>query len=98
MPEYIILMHNDTSSDEADSDWEAYIQKLSASGYFRGGSVFGAGQCFRKDGLAAPVSTALSGFIRVEAVDMDSARKLLKGNPTFEAGGTVEIRELPKTS
>jgi len=29
--------------------------------------------------------------------NQDDARTLLVGNPVFEAGGTVEIRELPRT-
>jgi hypothetical protein len=37
------------------------------------------------------------GFIKVQAESLDHARELLKGNPVFEAGGTVEIRELPRT-
>jgi hypothetical protein len=32
------------------------------------------------------------------ARDLAHARSLLPGNPVYEAGGTVEIRELPRTS
>jgi hypothetical protein len=32
----------------------------------------------------------------MSAASLDEARKLLSGNPVFEAGGTVEIRELPR--
>jgi hypothetical protein len=39
----------------------------------------------------------LSGFIRVVADSLDHARTLVVGNPVFESGGTVEIRELPQT-
>lgn len=39
----------------------------------------------------------LTGYIRVSADSMDQAKSLLAGNPHFEAGGTVEIRELPRT-
>ena len=38
----------------------------------------------------------LSGYIRVQAETLEAAKKLLEGNPVFEAGGTVEIRELPR--
>jgi hypothetical protein len=37
----------------------------------------------------------LAGYIRVRADNLDEAKSLLAGNPVFEAGGTVEIRELP---
>jgi hypothetical protein len=33
----------------------------------------------------------------VTADDIEQAKTLLNGNPHFEAGGTVEIRELPRT-
>jgi hypothetical protein len=33
----------------------------------------------------------------VKAESLDQAKTLLAGNPQFEAGGTVEIRELPRT-
>ena len=39
----------------------------------------------------------LTGYIRVRAESLDQAKSLLAGNPLFEAGGTVEIRELPRT-
>jgi hypothetical protein len=32
----------------------------------------------------------------VEATDFDDARTLIAGNPVYEAGGTIEIRELPR--
>ncbi len=95
MQEYIIFMYNDTSSNQSESGWETYIQRLSESGSFRGGSAIGSGQSFRKVGLAAPIAANINGFIRIIASDMDSAYALMKGNPTFEAGGTIEIRELP---
>jgi hypothetical protein len=44
----------------------------------------------------AEISDNLVGFIRVCANDLNHARELVNGNPVFEAGGTVEIRELAK--
>jgi hypothetical protein len=51
----------------------------------------------RKGGTPAPVTAHLAGFIRVNTGNLDQAKSLLIGNPVFEAGGTVEIRELPRT-
>ena len=45
-----------------------------------------------------PVTEGLVGFIRVEADDLAGAEALLAGSPDYEAGGTVEIRLLPKDS
>jgi len=64
---------------------------------FKGGSAIGDGVCARKSGAPASVTAHLTGFIRVNADSLDQAKSLLIGNPVFEAGGTVEIRELPRT-
>ena len=49
-------------------------------------------------GTGTALTAHLGGFIRVEAESLADAEALLAGNPVFENGGTVEIRELPKTS
>ena len=95
MPEYIFFMHGDSASDERS--WGPYLRRLSESGAFQGGSAIGEGVCARKAGAPAPLSAHLFGFIRVNADSLAAARSLLAGNPVFEAGGTVEIRELPRT-
>ena len=64
------------------------------SGRFDGGSSIGNGVALRKGGEPPAVSGALIGSIVAEAENLQAARALLGGNPTFEAGGTVEIREL----
>jgi len=95
MADYIFLMHDDDPAGGAGLDWEPYLSRLREAGVFQGGSAIGDGQCERKSG-ATPAPTAhITGFIRVTAEDMAHARMLLAGNPVFEAGGTVEIRDLP---
>jgi len=88
-------MHDDAADDE--TDWQPYLRKLQQSGCFEGGSAIGDGICARKNGAPAPVTAHLTGYIRVTADSLDQAKSLLGGNPHFEAGGTVEIRELPRT-
>jgi hypothetical protein len=95
MAEYIFLMHDDCDADERA--WEPYLRKLEQDGFFEGGSAIGGGICARKSGRPAAVTAHLAGFIRVKADNLDQAKSLLIGNPVFEAGGTVEIRELPRT-
>jgi hypothetical protein len=95
MPEYIFLMHDDGPADE--QDWQPYLHKLQQSGCFQGGSAIGEGVCIRKTGSSAAMTAHLAGFIRVEADSLAAAKSLLSGNPVYEAGGTVEIRELPRT-
>ena len=93
MAEYLFLMHDDANPD--DAAWEPYLRGLRQSGCFDGGSEVGDGVCVRKDGTYRSVTPRLAGYIRVRAGSLDEAKSLLVGNPVFEAGGTVEIRELP---
>jgi hypothetical protein len=88
MAEYILFMHNDIVADDQGA-WEPYLQTLKQSGVFEGGSEIGDGICVRKAGAAPPITEHLG--------TINEARSLLAGNPHFEAGGTVEIRELPRT-
>lgn len=100
MNDYLLLMHDDApagAGDRSAEAWGAYIQKLRAAGVFEGGSEIGSGVTVSKGGVPRAVTRSLSGFIRVRAESMERARALIEGNPLYEAGGTVEIRELPKS-
>jgi hypothetical protein len=96
MADFLLLMHDDGGRD-TDADWSAYLSRLQAAGVLHGGSAIGGGECVRKAGTAPPLSAHLAGFIRITADDLAHAKTLLAGNPTYEAGGTVELRELPRT-
>ena len=93
MSDYIFLMHG----DDAAGDWEPYIENLVAQGVMRGGSAMGGGVCMRKSGDAPAITAHIGGYIKVEVESLDAAKALLPGNPVYEAGGVVEIRELPIT-
>jgi hypothetical protein len=96
MPDFIFFMHHDAQGEDEDA-WGPYFARLRALGAFEGGSAIGKGASFRKIGVEYPATAHLVGFIRVTAEDFAAAKALLDGNPVYEAGGTVEIRELPKT-
>jgi hypothetical protein len=95
MADYILFMHDDTFAD--DASWAPYLQTLRESGVFEGGSEIGHGVCVRKGRPARQITAHLVGYIRLTAESIDHAKSLLAGNPHFEAGGTVEIRELPRS-
>jgi hypothetical protein len=95
MPDYLLLMHADSTADE--SGWGPYLGQLRQRGVLQGGSAIGDGTCVRKHGAPAAMTAHLAGFIRVTAANLDQATALVVGNPVFEAGGTVEIRELPES-
>jgi hypothetical protein len=99
LTEYILFMHDD-ATDRASADdgalWSNYIRSLRQTGQFDGGSSIGSGVCLKKSGYSVPATANPTGFIRVRAENLHEARRFLKGNPVYEAGGTVEIRELPR--
>jgi len=91
MPDYIFLMHDDSVVDEVS--WEPYLGKPRQRGALQGGSAIGAGVCARKTGAAPAITAHLAGLIRVTAESLAAAKSFLTGNPVYESGGTVEIRE-----
>ncbi len=99
MTDYILFMHNDApnqaSEVESSAAWNQYLEFLHRSGCFEGGSSIGSGATYSRSGEPGPVASHLTGFIRVRAGSLEDARRFLAGNPVYEAGGTVEIRELP---
>jgi len=98
MNDYIFLMRgNAGSTDESGTGWDGYLAKLRESGKFSGGSAIGSGLCVSKFGEATDITAYLSGYLKVRASSIEDAKKLLVGNPVFEAGGIIEIRELPRT-
>lgn len=96
MIDYLFLMHNDASSEAATTPdaWPVYLQRLRDDGAFEGGSSIGDGVCVSKAENPPPISQQLGGYIRVRAENFEAACELVKGNPVYEAGGTVEVREL----
>ncbi len=97
MTDYIMLMHNDVADDTSVLAWAPYLEKLRSAGLLQGGSAIGSGFCMRRGGAIPPITDHIAGFIKIEAQDLDEVRSLLTGNPVYEAGGTIEIRELPRT-
>ena len=72
------------------------MRTLRQKGVFEGGSEIGGGICMRKGGEAPDITKRVVRYIRIVAATLDEAKSLLTGNPHFEVGGTVEIRELPR--
>jgi hypothetical protein len=97
MKEFILFMRPAGLSAHASPEsWQAYFAKLRAANAFDGGSAIGRGECVSKTGTPPP-TTMISGYVRIKAADLDAAKLLVVGNPVYESGGVIEIRELPKT-
>jgi hypothetical protein len=99
MHDYLLLMHNDAPDQPGDraAQWTEYLAQLQQTGAFQGGSAIGDGLCASQSPAARGITQHLAGYLRIQAESLSHARELVIGNPVFEAGGTVEIRELPKT-
>jgi hypothetical protein len=93
MKDFLLLMHSGSNAESAA--WGPYLAKLRAAECFQGGSSIGNGVCVVRTGDAPDVTHHLAGYVKVKAKDLAHARELLDGNPVYEAGGVVEIRELP---
>lgn len=87
MANFVMLMNE---SDDS-GDWDAYIEKLLATGKFRGGSSLGQGVCVQRG--QADTQCQVTGMIRLEADSLDEVKALLEGNPAFEAGYSVQLLE-----
>lgn len=99
MQDFLLIMYDDVINETAANDgekWSRYLARLRASDCFEGGSSVGTGLKCRKDQPDRPSELGMNGFIRVRTYSLDGAKEFLAGNPTYDAGGTVEIRELPK--
>jgi hypothetical protein len=98
MPDYLFLMHTDVppGTVAASPDWPGYLATLRALGAFHGGSAIGSGRCLSKGAKPRGITEHLAGYIKVRAANLSQAEALVQGNPVFEAGGTIEIRELPE--
>ena len=94
--QYLVLVHDNTSTQPTDDEWTEFIQVAVASGLFRGGSAVGARQQLGAE--ADPAACAwLTGFMRFDAEEREPLLELLERHPTVVHGGTIELCELPKT-
>ncbi len=87
MTDYVMIMMGSASS----GDWDSYVESLIASGKFRGGSSLGNGISVSKDEEDGVCQ--ITGFMRFSADNIEEVKRLIPGNPLYEAGGCVELLE-----
>jgi len=68
MPDFMMIMKGPSGPD-SEGDWESYINKVQASGFFRGGSMLGNGSCLNK--LESKAHCSVTGFMKFEAENIN---------------------------
>ncbi len=96
MADFLLLMHTDTTCPVPDHLWGPWFQALRDAAAFEGGSAIGSGEVLRKGLAPGPVASWIDGYVRIRAPSLETAKALVVGNPVYECGGTVEVRELPE--
>jgi len=97
MKEYVLFMHRDAPDGGAPrprSEWAEYFERLRLEEAFEGGGSLGGGISMRADDHPAPLSEHIFGYIKLRVRDLAHAEELVRQNPVYRAGGTVEIREI----
>jgi hypothetical protein len=82
--------------------WLAWFKELKVNGHMKdpghplesAGRVVKGKQKIVNDGPYAEAKDVISGYIVVEATDLDHAAELCKGCPILEAEGSVEVRPI----
>ncbi len=95
LPNYIFFMHDDARMWKATGSHISQSYRLVALS--KGVVPLVVASVSERKDEPPSLTVHLAGYIRVNADDLDHAKSMLAGNPHFEAGGTVEIRELPRT-
>jgi hypothetical protein len=85
--------------------WTAWMTDLGQHGKIAGGYRFPVEGITLTGADKAAKSTAyvaggelVSSFLIINAADLNEARKIATGCPTFELGGNVEIRQIQNTA
>jgi hypothetical protein len=100
MARYLVLMHIDTHARTGAAhkeQWDAYIEGLARGGYLEGGSSLGPGTTLNKSHLVSP-NSALSGYLYLEAANVEIVKNLCLKNPDYLAGHSVSIFPLVEDS
>lgn len=94
--QYLLLIHENTTTPVPEAGWAAFIERARTSGMFRGGSELGKRETLGS-GTAVPSSAHIGGYMRFDSEDREALLELLRLHPVLEHGGTVELCEMPES-
>jgi hypothetical protein len=87
MNKYIMINHGVGSA----SHWDEYFKMLHDDGHIIGGSALDHGISLKSDNFTDPISKTITGYIVIQADDIDVAKRIMLESPIIKAGGTVEL-------
>ena len=96
MTQYILFIHENTTTAPTPAEWNQFFTLARASGFFEGGSEIGNRE-FIGDPRGALSSGHIVGYMRFDSADKQKLLDLLAKHPVVAHGGSVELCELPKS-
>lgn len=95
--EYIVLIRNNATSPASSNEWDGFFDRAKSSGMFKGGSALGSAFVMGKE-VDEQASSMLGGFMRFDSESTTELKALLETHPVVQAGGSIEVVEMPVTS
>jgi hypothetical protein len=96
MPQYILLIQSDLTSEPTAAEWDAFFAAAQQSGMFKGGSEIGK-RLVVGDARSAKSTEHIVGYMRFDSDDKQPILDLLAGHPVVVHGGSVELCEMPES-
>ena len=93
MNQFLMLNHGQGSP----SGWEEYFSLLHRDGYMMGGSELGEGTAVTNAAAGPAISSTVTGYILIQAPDLETAKIIAEKCPVHRSGGTVEIFPLVRS-
>jgi hypothetical protein len=92
MNQYILINHGVGTPE----NWDSYFDMLHEKNYIIGGSALDHGVSIKDGTTHSARSETITGYILIQAPDLDTAKELALKCPVHLAGGTVEVFTLVK--
>lgn len=94
--QYIAFVHANPEATIGSEEWDRFFAAASDAGVFRGGSELGERHAVGTNGVPDSTNT-IDGFMRFDTDDLKQLLTLLESHPCIRHGGTIELREMPRS-
>jgi len=93
MNKYILINHGSGTAGQ----WDTYLKMLHEGGHILGGSSLDHGIAVQNGIFTDAVSTTITGYILIQAHDIEIAKKIALQSPVQLSGGVVEVFTLSES-